>query len=92
MRSLMPWGRHRRSTIPGSQIRLPKLRHTIAACCQQAAIAAAFAYCGWFALGEGGALILAAMALLALAWRPADPNASHTTRIQLGRDGIDERK
>ena len=63
-----------------------KIRGTVAACCQQVAIAAAFAYCGWFAFGEGGALILAAMALLALAWRPADPSAPPTRRIQVIRD------
>ena len=49
-----------------------KLQHIIAAFCRQAAIAAAFAYCGWFALGESGALILAAVVFAALAWRPVD--------------------
>ena len=77
-----------RTKKPGHIQPRTTLQHIIAAFCQQAAIAAAFAYCGWFALGKSGALILAAMAFIALAWRPVDAGASQWITNSRPKNGI----
>jgi hypothetical protein len=75
-----------RSKIPDRIRARARVQHIIAAFCREAAIAAAFAYCGWFALGEPGALILATMVFMVLAWRPADGDVPNTRRIRISRD------
>ena len=62
------------------------VQQLVAAFCRQLAVAAAFAYCGWFALCKAGALILTAMVFMPLAWRPIDRDAHTSRRIRNSQD------